>query len=223
MDTVGPFRYQRALVAGFDIVLDPVAEFVLAGDADAAQDRTGHFGEEDLDPVEPGGVGWREDKFKASGFGGEETAGFSRSVGRVGIEQDADQDANRIGGVEFLQKGNELAAAVAVSDGVVDNAGHEIDGCREGHGSKPLVFVVALDSRVLSRLGRQIGGSGGNCLYARLFVVGEDRNGPLCFGLRPQHFGRRIRLDDFGLALIERWVAAVQIVSYLVGFDRLAV
>src|SRR5262249_38686673 len=45
------------------------------------------------------------------------------------------------GGVEFLQEGNELAAPVALSDGVVDNAGHEIDGCREGHSSKPLVFM----------------------------------------------------------------------------------
>ena len=113
MDAVGPFRNQRALVASFDIALDPVAEFVLAGDADAAQDRTGHFGEENLDPVEPGGVGWREDKFKAPGFGGEETAGFSRAVGRVVIEQDADQHANRIGGVEFLQEGNELACGGA--------------------------------------------------------------------------------------------------------------
>src|SRR5215468_8618390 len=223
MDTVGPFRDQRALVASFDIALDPVAEFVLAGDADAAQDRTGHFREEDLDPVEPGGVGWREHKFKAPRFSGEEAAGFSRAVGRVAIEQDADQHANRIGGVEFLQEGNELAAPVALSDGVVDNAGHEIDGCREGHSSKPLVFMVALDSGMLPGRGRQIGGSGGNCLNARLLVVGKDRNGPLSFGQCPYHFGRRIYLDDFGLALIERWIAAVQIVPYLVGLDWLLV
>jgi hypothetical protein len=217
MDTVGPFRDQRALVASFDIALDSVAEFVLAGDADAAQDRTGHFGEEDLDPVEPGGVGWREDKFKAPGFSGEEAAGFSRAVGRVVIEQDADQHANRIGGVEFLQEGNELVAAVALSEGVVNNAGHEVDGCREGHSSKPLVFMAALDSGMLPGLGRQIGGSGGNCLNARLFVVGEDRNGPLSFGECPHHFGRRIYLDDFGLALIERWIAAYRTLWGLTG------
>jgi len=106
MDTVGPFRGPRALVASFDIALHPVAELILAGDADAAQDRTGHFGEENLDAVEPGGVGWREDKFKAPGFSGEEAADFSRAVGRVVIEQDeqhAEQHANRTGGVEFLQ------------------------------------------------------------------------------------------------------------------------
>jgi hypothetical protein len=73
------------------------------------------------------------------------------------IEQDADQHANRIGAVEFLQEGNELAAAMALGDGVVDNAGHEADGCREGHSSKPFVFMVALDSRMLPGLGRQIG------------------------------------------------------------------
>jgi hypothetical protein len=56
MDAVGPFRYRRALVAGFDIALDPVAEFVLAGNGNAMQDRAGHFGDEDLDPVEPRGV-----------------------------------------------------------------------------------------------------------------------------------------------------------------------
>jgi hypothetical protein len=33
-----------------------------------------------------------------------EAAGFSRAVGRVVIEQDADQQANRIGSVEFLQR-----------------------------------------------------------------------------------------------------------------------
>jgi hypothetical protein len=46
---------------------------------------------------------------------------------------------------------------VALSDGVVDNAGHEVDRCRAGHSSKPLAFVVALDSGMLPRLGRQIG------------------------------------------------------------------
>jgi hypothetical protein len=102
-------------------------------------------------------VGWREDIFKALGFSGEEAAGFSRAVGRMVIEQDADQHANRIGAVEFLQEGNELAAAMALGDGVVDNAGHEADGCREGHSSKPFVFMVALDSRMLPGLGRQIG------------------------------------------------------------------
>jgi hypothetical protein len=140
-----------------------------------------------------------------------------RAVGRVVIEQDADQHANRIGGVEFLQEGNELVAAVALSEGVVNNAGHEVDGCREGHSSKPLVFMVALDSGMLPGLGRQIGGSGGNCLNARLFVVGEDRNGPLSFGECPHHFGRRIYLDDFGLALIERWIAAYRTLWGLTG------
>ena len=82
MDAIGPFRHKRALVAGFDIALDPLAEFVLAGNADAAQHRTGHFEEEDRDPVEPGGVGWREDKFKAPRFGVEEATGLARAVAR---------------------------------------------------------------------------------------------------------------------------------------------
>jgi hypothetical protein len=145
MDAIGPFRHQRAFVADLDIALDPVTEFILAGDAEAAQDRTGHFGEVDLDPVEPRGVGWGEDKLKAPGLGGEEAPRLSRAVGGVIIEQHADQHANPVGGVELLQKGNELAATVALGDGMVDNAGHEVDSCREGHGAEPLVFVVALD------------------------------------------------------------------------------
>jgi hypothetical protein len=43
MDAEGPFWYQRAFVADLDIALDPVTEFILASDADAALDRTGHF------------------------------------------------------------------------------------------------------------------------------------------------------------------------------------
>ena len=101
MDAVGPFRHHRAFVAGLDVALDPVTECVLAGDANAAQDRTGHFGEVGLDPVEPRGLGWGENKFKAPGLGVKEAPGLPRAVGGVIIEQDADQHANPIGGVEL--------------------------------------------------------------------------------------------------------------------------
>jgi hypothetical protein len=37
-----------------------------------------------------------------------------------------EQHANPIGGVELLQEGDELAAAVALSDGMVDNTSHEV-------------------------------------------------------------------------------------------------
>jgi hypothetical protein len=168
-------------------------------------------------------VGWSEDKFKAPGLGGKEAPGLSRTVGGVIVEQHADQHANPIGGVELLQEGDELAAAVALSDGMVDNTGHEVYSGREGHGAEPPVFVIALHGGMLARLGRQIGGSGGNRLDAGLLVVREDGDGTFRFGQRPQHFGRRIDLDDFGLALSECRIAAVQIVAYLVGLDRLFV
>jgi hypothetical protein len=135
-------------------------------------------------------VSWGEDKFKAPGLGGEEAPGLSRAVGGVIIEQDADQHANPVGGVELLQKGDELAATVTAGDGMVDNAGHEVDSCREGHGGEPLVFVVALDGGMLARLGRQIGRGGGDHLNARLLVVEERRDVPLrgaTAAFRPPH------------------------------------
>jgi hypothetical protein len=46
-----------------------------------------------------------------------------------------EQHANPIGGVELLQEGDELAAAVALSDGMVDNTSHGVYSGREGHGA----------------------------------------------------------------------------------------
>ena len=156
MDTVGAFQHQRALVAGFDIALDPVAKSSLL--ATRMPRRTEPDILEKKISTQPRGVGRREDKFKAPRFGGEEAvASLSRAAGKVDIEQDANQHANGIGGVEFLQEGDELTAAVALSDDTVDNAGHDVDGCREDLSSKPFVFVVALDSSMVPRLGWQIG------------------------------------------------------------------
>jgi hypothetical protein len=146
MCAIGPFRHQRGFVADLDPAADPVAQFFLAGHADAAQDRTGHFGEVGLDPVEPRGVGWGENKFKAPGLGVKEAPSLPRAVIGVIIEQDADQHANPIGGVELLQEGDELAGAVALSDGMVDNASHEVDSGRKGHGCRTTTRMTGRDN-----------------------------------------------------------------------------
>ena len=157
MDAVGPFRYQRGLVAGLDGATDSVTEFILAGDTDAPQDRTGHLGEEGLNPVEPGGVGWGENEFEAAKLGREEVPGLLRAVGGVIVTPYADQYVNWIYHIELLQECDELAAAVAPGDGMMNNAGDEVGSRRERHGAEPLVFVVALDGGCLPGLGGKSG------------------------------------------------------------------
>jgi hypothetical protein len=92
---------------------------------------------------------WGEDQLKPAGLAVEEALGLTRAVGGVIVEQDADQQACRISGIELPKEVDELARAVSLGDGMVDKPGNEVDGCRKRDRAKPFVFVVALDGRVL--------------------------------------------------------------------------
>jgi hypothetical protein len=100
---------------------DAFLEFVLGSDPDVAQDRTGELGEEALDEVEPGTVLWCEGELKAAvRLGGEPSFGFPGDVGGMIVEDQLDRGAGRIGGIEKLEKLDELPAPVAVSDQGMD-------------------------------------------------------------------------------------------------------
>jgi hypothetical protein len=79
-----------------------------------AQDRSGEFGEEALDEVEPGAMLGREGELEAAGrSGGEPSSGFSGDVRGMIVEDQLDRGASRIGGIAKLEKFDELSAAVA--------------------------------------------------------------------------------------------------------------
>ena len=102
---------------------DALLEFVLGGDPNVAQDRTGELGKEALNEVEPGAVLGRERKFEAACRSCiEPGSGFSRDVCGMIVEDQLDRSAGRIGGVEQLEEFDELAAAVAISDESMDLA-----------------------------------------------------------------------------------------------------
>src|SRR6202007_1505223 len=90
---------------------DALLEFVLGSDPDVAQDRTGELGEEALDEVEPRAMPGREGELKAAvGLWGEPRFGFLGDVRGMIVEDQLDRGAGRIGGIEKLEKLDELAA-----------------------------------------------------------------------------------------------------------------
>ena len=91
---------------------DALLKLVLGGHPDVAQDRTGEFGKEALNEVEPGAVLGRERKFEAARWSCLEPASsFSRDVCGMIVEDQLDRGARRIGGVEQLEEFDELATS----------------------------------------------------------------------------------------------------------------
>src|SRR5450631_2940308 len=105
---VAPVWADGRSVAGFDIVSNSFTEFRLAADSDATQNRAGHLREEGLHVVEPRRVRRSEHQFKTPGLAGEKASGLARAVGRVIIEQDADQQRRRGARIKLFEKGDEL-------------------------------------------------------------------------------------------------------------------
>ena len=73
------------------------------------------------------------------------------------VEDEVDRGVGRIGFVETLEEGDELAAAMAVLDHGVNLAGHKVDAGQQGDRAVALVFMVAGEDRMNAGLGRQIG------------------------------------------------------------------
>src|SRR5260221_10128865 len=85
----------------------------------------------------------------------------SLEMGGMIVEDQADRGVRRIGGVDQLEKVDELAAAVAVLDQGMDFAGDEIDPGQQTDRAVALVFKLAGEGRGHARLGRQV--RGGRC------------------------------------------------------------
>src|ERR1700757_5224913 len=121
------------------------------------QDRAGKLGEEALDEVEPGAVLGRERKVEAACRSCVEPgSGFPRDVCGMIVEDQLDRGAGRIGGIEKLEKLDELAAAVAVSDQGMDLPGKQVYPCQQAERAVALVFIIPRKGRVHTGLGRQV-------------------------------------------------------------------
>src|SRR5260370_23765543 len=107
---------------------DAVLEFLFGCNADVSQDGAGKLGEEALDQVQPGAVLGREGELEAARWSGSEP-GFCLlgDVGGMIVEDQTDRRMDRIGGIDELQKLDELAATVAVLAQGMDFAGDEND------------------------------------------------------------------------------------------------
>ena len=92
------------------------------------------------------------------------------------VEDQLDRRMGRIGGVEKLEKFDELAAAVAILDQGVDLAGEQIDAGQQADRAVALVFVIAREGRMHAGLGRQVRGRRCDRLDAGLLVIGDDRH-----------------------------------------------
>jgi len=93
----------------------------------------------------------------------------------------------RIGGVDQLEKVDELAAAMAVLDQGMDFAGDEIDPASKLTVAVALVLKLAGEGRVHARLGPASPGAVvANRLNAGLLVIGDEPSPPCsaCFFLR---------------------------------------
>ena len=105
---------------------EAIFEFRFGCDADVAQDGAGELGKEALDEIEPGAVLRRDDEGEAPFWlCGKPSLGFLGYVGRVIVENELDRRGWRIGGVEFLQEGDELARTMPFLDAGVDRAGQK--------------------------------------------------------------------------------------------------
>jgi len=123
-------------------------------------------------------VGWRNDQFETAGFAVELPSCLARGVGGVIVEQKADRRSHRIACVKVLEKIDELARAMLLHDAMMHDTADQIDGGRQSHRAEPFVFVVALNRGVLGWPRWQVRCGRGDCLDARLLVLGSFRHRP---------------------------------------------
>src|SRR5260370_41869580 len=94
--------------------------------------------------VQPGAVGGREGELEAARRSSSEP-GFCLlgDVGGMIVEDQTDRRMDRIGGIDELQKLDELAATVAVLDQGMDFAGDESDPGQQADRAVALVLKLA--------------------------------------------------------------------------------
>ena len=113
------------------------------------QDGAGKLGEEALDEIEPGAVLGREGELEAAARSSDEPSlGLPRDVCGMIVEDQLDRGAGRIGGIEKLEKFDELSAAVAVPDEGVDLASEQIDPGQQAERAVAFVLMITREGLV---------------------------------------------------------------------------
>ena len=116
----------RIAIEVVDCGQDSVLEFLFGRDADVTQHGARELGEEALYEIEPGAVLWGEEQGEAPfGLGGEPSLGFLGNVRRVIAEDELDRGCRRIGGVELLQEGDDLARSVSLPEPLIRYLVHQ--------------------------------------------------------------------------------------------------
>jgi hypothetical protein len=109
-----------------------------------AQHRTGELGKETLDEVQPRAVLGREGELEAASWLiGKPSSGPPGDGRSLIIEDQTDRSVWRVNPVEKLEELDELTAAVAILDQVVNVADQEIDAGQQGDRAVPLVLMLA--------------------------------------------------------------------------------
>jgi hypothetical protein len=73
------------------------------------------------------------------------------------VEDQPDGGVRRIGGIKLAEEGDELARAVSIFDTGMYATCQQVDPGQQAERAVALVFVVARERRVRSRLWRQVG------------------------------------------------------------------
>jgi hypothetical protein len=207
-----------------DTCRDALFEFVFRGHSDVAQDRAGELGEEAFDEVEPGAVLGREGELEAAGrLGSEPSSRFSGDVRGMIVEDQLDRGTRRISRIEKLEELDELSAAVAVSDQGMDLAGEQINPGQQAERAVTLVLMITREGRMDIGFRRQIRRRRCDGLNSRFFVVGDDRHRLVWFlrlgGGLFQDLHLAVDTQNLCHLLLERGVAAFQVVAHLMRFD----
>ena len=130
---------------------------LLQGLDNLAQHGTCELGEEALDEIEPGAVLGREHEGEATvALLGEPSLRLPGDVGGMIVEDDLDRGRLRIGGVELFEKAHELARAMPFLDTAMNRTGQKIDAGQKAQRPVSHIFVVARETPVPSRRGRQV-------------------------------------------------------------------
>jgi len=157
------------LVEMLDSGHEAILEFLFGGDTDVAQHGSGELGEEAFDKIEPGAVLWREHELEAAGaLLGEPVARLLGDMRRMIVEDQLDRGLRRIGAIQQLEELDELAAAMSVLDQGMHLAGEQVDPGQQADRAMALVFVVAAEGLMQTRLRRQIRRRRADRLHTRL-------------------------------------------------------
>src|SRR6201995_4741381 len=105
---------------------------------------------------------------------------------------------------------------MAIFEAGVNLAGEQVDPGEQAQRAMTLVFMITRPARMRPRLRWQVWGGVPDGLYARLLVVGNDRDVRLGAFARAQNRDLAIDAQDLGHFLLEGLVAALEVVAHLV-------